>query len=407
MRAALAVVALARSHRLTVGIVPVAEPGRDRFDSSWLSEYADRVEMFEPMTGREAVRAWLERPASRELLERCGALPELARGATPELGAAIDERLGRRFDTLYVLRLYLAGMLVGLDGFTAADRQRHSGPSVWILDADDDDVATLRSLAAISRDRSEDDLAGSLDADAAAYLHFGSAVLPWFDRVLAASERDALSLASRHGLESVEAIENAVAIPPADSQNPGAPGGKNLLLLGNFHYLPNLDAAERLVHAVLPMVRADHPETQVDLVGKGPRAALERLARTPGVSTHGWVADLAPFYRRASATVVPTRAGGGSHVKILEAFAWGVPVVTTPEGSAGLGPAGRRFARVGATSEDLARAAGELIAGGDGARRQAERALRWVRAHHERSVVSEKLAAVVAAARAGTTLPGC
>jgi glycosyltransferase involved in cell wall biosynthesis len=60
------------------------------------------------------------------------------------------------------------------------------------------------------------------------------------------------------------------------------------------------------------------------------------LAAIPGVQVWPDVADVAPLYRNAKIAVAPIRAGGGSRVKILEAFAHGVPVVSTGIGAAGL-----------------------------------------------------------------------
>src|SRR5262249_17525837 len=65
--------------------------------------------------------------------------------------------------------------------------------------------------------------------------------------------------------------------------------------------------------------------------------ALGELHLDPRIRLHGFVEDLAPFYASADAAVVPLRAGGGTRIKILEAFAHGVPFVSTRIGAEGLG----------------------------------------------------------------------
>ena len=75
----------------------------------------------------------------------------------------------------------------------------------------------------------------------------------------------------------------------------------------------------------------------VDLVGRAPGPLVQRLAEgDPAVRLHADVEDLADFYAAADAVVAPIRAGGGTRIKLLEAFAHRVPVVTTPLGAEGL-----------------------------------------------------------------------
>jgi hypothetical protein len=66
------------------------------------------------------------------------------------------------------------------------------------------------------------------------------------------------------------------------------------------------------------------------------RRSLRRFRHIPEVRTFGSVSDVAPYYRKADAAIVPLRAGGGTRIKVLEAFSFGVPVVATPIGVEGL-----------------------------------------------------------------------
>jgi glycosyltransferase involved in cell wall biosynthesis len=83
-------------------------------------------------------------------------------------------------------------------------------------------------------------------------------------------------------------------------------------------------------------VRARRPELIFTIVGKDPSAQVRELAQLPGVEVTGTVTDVRPFYREAVAAVVPLNVGGGSRLKILEAMAAGVPVVSTTLGAEGL-----------------------------------------------------------------------
>jgi glycosyltransferase involved in cell wall biosynthesis len=79
----------------------------------------------------------------------------------------------------------------------------------------------------------------------------------------------------------------------------------------------------------------------VRLVGSGAESAKIDLARQcgPAVELTGRVPDVVPHYRDATAVYLPLRAGGGTRIKVIEAFALGRPVLSTAVGIEGLGVA--------------------------------------------------------------------
>jgi polysaccharide biosynthesis protein PslH len=88
---------------------------------------------------------------------------------------------------------------------------------------------------------------------------------------------------------------------------------------------------------VLPLVRAAAPTLyRVVVIGNGPADVLQRLRGAPELQVIGPVADVGPWYAQADAIVVPVRAGGGTRIKVLEAFARGRPVVSTSIGIEGI-----------------------------------------------------------------------
>lgn len=115
---------------------------------------------------------------------------------------------------------------------------------------------------------------------------------------------------------------------------PREPG---LLFVGSMDYGANVDAVEHLIDDVLPLL--DRRDAKLTLVGSNPGRALGRAAsRSPlDVDVAGFVPDTAPYFERSRLFVVPLRFGGGTRLKILEALARGVPVVTTSVGCEGLG----------------------------------------------------------------------
>ncbi|WP_299038891.1 glycosyltransferase [uncultured Pseudokineococcus sp.] len=100
-------------------------------------------------------------------------------------------------------------------------------------------------------------------------------------------------------------------------------------------WAPNVDAATWFTTAVWPLVRERVPGARLQLVGRNPAPAVQRLAGDD-VEVTGTVPDLAPWYARTRVAVAPLRSGGGSRLKILEALAHARPVVATAVGAEGL-----------------------------------------------------------------------
>jgi glycosyltransferase involved in cell wall biosynthesis len=110
-----------------------------------------------------------------------------------------------------------------------------------------------------------------------------------------------------------------------------------LLLVGLLRYEPNRDAASYFASCVLPLVRAVLPEAKFLVVGHYDSVdQIAGLSQAPGVTVTGEVEDLSEVLAAAAAAVVPIRFGGGTRIKILEAFAWGLPVISTSIGAEGL-----------------------------------------------------------------------
>jgi glycosyltransferase involved in cell wall biosynthesis len=146
-------------------------------------------------------------------------------------------------------------------------------------------------------------------------------------------DQTALRAASRKRFWG-EIIPIGVAVP-AEPPNQGT--APMLLHVGTMFYPPNADAVRWFVAEVFDRIRAAVPEARFVVVGARPPAdiaALDDPAR--GIEVRGYVPDIAPLLAEAAATVVPTRAGSGMRVKILEAMAMGVPVVTTTVGAEGI-----------------------------------------------------------------------
>jgi sugar transferase (PEP-CTERM/EpsH1 system associated) len=114
------------------------------------------------------------------------------------------------------------------------------------------------------------------------------------------------------------------------------PASRRIVFVGKMDYYPNVEAIVEFAHTTWPLVRAQLTGLTLTIVGANPTAEVQSLAAIPGVEVTGTVPDVRPYYRDALAAVVPLRTGGGTRLKILEAMAAGVPVVSSTLGAEGL-----------------------------------------------------------------------
>jgi glycosyltransferase involved in cell wall biosynthesis len=164
---------------------------------------------------------------------------------------------------------------------------------------------------------------------------------------LIASERRAIRLAARTfvcsetdrkylqgwGLQGVVTIPNAVSIPP---QPQPVAAEKTIMLIGGYHYKPNIEAAQRLITAIWPRVRAQAPDARLIIAGGTPELIPAFRSCPPGVEFTGIVEDLENLYRRSRIVCSPLSNGGGTRVKLIEAAAYAKPMVSTTMGAEGL-----------------------------------------------------------------------
>jgi len=110
-----------------------------------------------------------------------------------------------------------------------------------------------------------------------------------------------------------------------------------VVMTGDMGYLPNVEGAEYFLSAVLPRLRREHPHVVVCFVGNRPDARLLAWQqRDDSVRFTGIVDDVRPYVADADIFIAPLRLGGGTRLKLLEAMAQGIPIVTTSVGCEGL-----------------------------------------------------------------------
>lgn len=214
---------------------------------------------------------------------------------------------------------------------------------------------------------------------------------------VATSSGDA-GIVSRATRRLVEVVPNGVDLTafarlPLDSADPRA-----LVFVGAMRYRPNADAARFFVEEILPRLRATIPGVEMTIVGADPPPDVVELGEVPGVRVTGTVPDVRPWVRNAGTVVVPLLSGGGTRLKILEAFAMGRPVVSTTIGAAGIEARDGEHLLLADRPEAFARAIARLATEPGLRARLAEQAYALVRDRYQWSAAATRLEAVYYAA---------
>jgi glycosyltransferase involved in cell wall biosynthesis len=141
--------------------------------------------------------------------------------------------------------------------------------------------------------------------------------------------------------------------------------------IGSMNWIPGYRAAVRLITRILPRVRARRPDARVLLVGWNARRFLSAYLQTPGVEIVESVPDAEPYFRKLQVFAYPLSQGSGMMAKVLEAMAYGVPIVTTTEGMEGFDAQDGVHASIADDDDAFAERVVRLL--GDRAARQAFR----------------------------------
>ena len=149
-------------------------------------------------------------------------------------------------------------------------------------------------------------------------------------QVLVCSEDDRRIL----GYDNVRVVPNCVDLPSSPSIESEDP--HRLLFFGKMDYEPNIDAALYFCKSILPHIRNVEPRAHVYIVGREPSEEIRALHTGTDVFVTGAVPETAPYFNAAGIVIAPIRFGGGTRIKILEAFAHRKAVVSTTTGCEGL-----------------------------------------------------------------------
>jgi sugar transferase (PEP-CTERM/EpsH1 system associated) len=231
------------------------------------------------------------------------------------------------YDVVHVDTIHLAGGVASL--------KQLPGPPLTILNAHNVECQIARRMR---------DLESSLPRRMALSIHarnmerFERRAFALADMVLAVSEED------RGRIDAMARVSGkATLVENGVDENYFTPGmdqeidSNSLVFVGSMDWRPNVDGVKWFVSEILPLIRQQHPQAMLTIVGRSPHAEVADLhSPGQGVVVTGTVDDVRPYVRIASVVVVPLRFGGGTRLKILEAFAMKKAVVSTSLGAEGI-----------------------------------------------------------------------
>jgi glycosyltransferase involved in cell wall biosynthesis len=206
---------------------------------------------------------------------------------------------------------------------------------------------------------------------------------PSFDLVSAVSKLDQQELAGLSNRSDIALLPNGVDTRFFQRTTPLVPASDEILFTGTLGYEPNLDGLLYFYHEIWPLIQAERPKTRLLIVGRGAPARIQALDNGSDVRVIGPVADMRPYYERARVCVVPLRWGGGTRLKVLEALAMQVPLVSTGMGVSGLDLTLGDHYLCGDTAQSFASLTVRLLDIKGPARHLASAGRSWVEAHYD------------------------
>ncbi len=156
-----------------------------------------------------------------------------------------------------------------------------------------------------------------------------------FQHGIAVSEIDGARIEALAPRLRVSVVPNGVDVK-AFSVAPAVRDPHLIVFVGSMDWAPNVQGVEWFVRDVLPEILRVRPAARFLVVGRRPPPALVRALATAHVRFTGTVEDVRPFVEQAGVVVVPLLSGGGTRLKILEAWAMGKAIVSTAVGAEGL-----------------------------------------------------------------------
>jgi len=221
-------------------------------------------------------------------------------------------------------------------------------------------------------------------------LRYEERVCRTVKRIVAVSEADARTMQSLYGVAGIAAVPTGVDLDyfaPPEARQPTT----DLVFLGSMDWRPNIDGIRWFTDEILPLIRRHRPECSLAVVGRLPSPEILRLAEADArIHVTGTVPDVRPYLWESALSIVPLRVGGGTRLKIYEAMAAMVPVVSTIIGAEGLDVRDGENIALADSPQAFAERCVALLGDAEARRKQAQAAWEMVSACYSWETVARK-----------------
>lgn len=224
------------------------------------------------------------------------------------------------------------------------------------------------------------------------YRRWEQRVLRQPSELVAVSGHDAALIGQISG-RKVNVVVNGVDCAHYQCVQP-ALHSQRLLFVGNFEYGANLEALEWALEEILPQVWMSNPAVRLAIAGHALPANFKLHWNDPRIEWVGYRPDLRELQQRCAVFLAPLRYAGGSKVKILEAMAAGIPVITTSKGVSGLAANRGEHYLSSDDSGQLALQITQLLSQPARMAQLGEAGRQFARQHHDWSVAAQQLESV-------------
>jgi glycosyltransferase involved in cell wall biosynthesis len=223
-------------------------------------------------------------------------------------------------------------------------------------------------------------------------LRYELKILPKFDRVQVCSPENGDYLLSFLPGLAGKLDDNRAGIQTARYEfQPDGREPQTMLFLGSFRHLPNLEALDWFTRKVLPRVLEQSPEARLVIVGADPPPKHSLPDFGERIELRGFVEEVREPLSRYAVFVCPILSGSGMRVKLLEAFAAGIPVVSTKLGAEGLTDKDGEVCALADSPDEFAEKVAQLFSDRAKAAELAGRARERVVATRDMAVLTRRL----------------
>lgn len=315
----------------------------------------------------------------------------IRRDSVPQMVRKVDELIQMgKFDAIHADQLYMAQYA---QQARRVDVQTGGGRSQLVLDEHNAYFQIFQRLASGERNPVKRLV---FEREWRALKRYEARLCTQFDHLVTVTPEDREILRTlMDGGRSEKAAQMPIVTIPicVDTQGvrpvAGRPGLKDVLHLGTMFWPPNIEGVLWFAQQVWPLVRTRLPEATFTIAGKNPPPEVKALEGSKdkgsdtGVRVLGYVSDPAPVLDGAGAFIVPLLSGGGMRVKIVDAWRWGLPVISTRIGAEGIEYKEGENVLIADQPADFADAVVKVLNEAGLAQQLRENGRRWVETHYE------------------------